>query len=424
MTTSPRPRGTHALRRAAGYALVFFLTLSAWWSSGWPSLWLLGWSLQGSDGLAGQSSARKAIAGPYDGPERPHVSCYASVLMEWQTGTLLYNKNAFTRMHPASITKMMTALLALENGRLEDQVTVSAEAASQPGSSMYLKTGEVFTLENLLYGLMLNSGNDAAWAIAEYIGGTAEDFFDMMNERARDIGAINTRFRNPHGLTDPNHYTTAFDLALIARTCLRHPYFKHLVGTKEKDVVDADGETKIALGNTNRLLWVYLGADGVKTGTTESAGQCLVASATRGDTRLLSVVLDSYDRWSDSARLLDYGFSNFRVARLVRAGETLTEAQCEGALEGTVPIAPRTDLLACVPLNATGLDLRIELPDRVQAPCPGGAIIGTATVVFGDDVVGRAELVTGAWVNAKTPASLVIRAASWLTTNLIRLKTF
>ncbi|MGI6632024.1 MAG: D-alanyl-D-alanine carboxypeptidase family protein [Bacillota bacterium] len=370
---------------------------------------------------AGVPSAHAAV---YRRPDRPSVSCYAAALMEWQTGALLYDKNAFTRMHPASITKMMTALLALEHGRLEDLVTVSAEAASQPGSSMYLKTGDVFSLENLLYGLMLNSGNDAAWAIAEHVGGTAERFFDMMNERAREIGALNTRFRNPHGLTDPNHYTTAFDLALIARTCLKHPFFKRLVATKEKDVIDAEGDTKISLGNTNRLLWLYLGADGVKTGTTESAGQCLVASATRGDTRLLSVVLASHDRWSDSTALLDYGFNNFRVASLAKAGETLLEVPCKGAMRDKVAVVPKTDLLACVPIFASGLDLRFDLPDKVVAPCRRGTVIGRAYVYLGSDVVGRAELMTGAYVSSKTPASLAVRAASWLTKSLVRLRVF
>lgn len=392
----------------------------------WPKKQVLGLALLLSVAvcLCPRVCPSTARAGAYDSPKRPAVTCYAAVLMEWQTGTLLYDKNAFTRMHPASVTKMMTALLALENGRLEDQITVSEEAASQPGSSMHLRAGDVFSLEDLLYGLMLNSGNDAAWAIAEHIGGTAERFFDMMNGRAKEIGAINTSFRNPHGLTDPNHYTTAFDLALTARVCLKHPFFKHLVGTKEKDVIDARGETEVRLGNTNRLLWMYLGADGVKTGTTESAGQCLVASATRGDTRLLSVVLDSHNRWQDSAALLDYGFANFRVAKLLCAGETLLDAKCRRALDKRVPIVPKSDLYACVPLLASGLDLRISLPDGISAPCPAGAVVGQAHVFLGEDIVGRAELMTGAWITPKTPLSLAVRAASRLILGFARLIVF
>ena len=193
----------------------------------------------------------------------PEISARAAILIEWQTGTVLMEKRGFVRMHPASLTKMMTALVALERGRLEDLVRVSEEAASQPGSSMHLRPGDVFTLEDLLYGLMLVSGNDAAWAIAEHIGkGLASEFFELMNRRAKELGAINTRFENPHGLTHPNHYTTAFDLAVIAKACMRHPFFKQLVATKEKDAIEAESGVLLSLENTNRLLWIVPGADG------------------------------------------------------------------------------------------------------------------------------------------------------------------
>ena len=348
----------------------------------------------------------------------PSLSCEAAILIEWQTGAILCSKNAFRRMYPASITKMMTALLAVEQGRLEDPVEVSREAAGQPGSSMYLKEGDVFSLEDLLFGLMLNSGNDAAWAIAEHIGGTTGRFSGMMNERAREIGAINTRFRNPHGLTDPDHYTTAFDLALIARTCLKHPYFKRLVATKEKDVIDARQEVRIRLANTNRLLWAYLGADGVKTGTTESAGQCLVASATRDGMRLLAIVLDAYDRWADAAELLDYGFANYRVARVAQAGEALLTVRCAGAMEPRVPVVCLTDLYACVPRYSFGIWIDLDLPQELRAPCPAGSLVGHATLRLGDQVVGQAELVTGGWVRKRTPAGVLVRAMSSLTRRL------
>ena len=252
----------------------------------------------------------------------PEISARAAILIEWQTGTVLLEKRGFTRMHPASLTKMMTALLAVELGRLEDLVHVSEEAASQVGSSMNLRPGDVFTLQDLLYGLMLVSGNDAAWAIAEHIcNGKASEFFKLMNQRAKELGAINTRFENPHGLTDPNHYTTAFDLAIIAKACMRHPYFKQLVATKEKDAIEAESGVRLSLENTNRLLWFVPGADGVKTGTTQAAGQCLVASATRDGMRLLSVVLDSMDRWRDTSTLLEYGFSDFKYVKVVPAGK-------------------------------------------------------------------------------------------------------
>jgi len=346
------------------------------------------------------------------------LSCEAAVLLEQDTCSILYSKNAFRRMYPASITKMMTALLALERGNLEDLVTVSETAAGEPGSSMGLAAGDVFTLEDLLYGLMLNSGNDAAWAMAEHIGGTPQAFFDMMNRRAREIGAINTHFTNPHGLTDPNHYTTAFDLALIARTCLRHPFFKRLVATKEKDVIDATEEVRIKLANTNRLLWSYLGADGVKTGTTESAGQCLVASATRDGMKLLAVVLNSQDRWSDAASMLDYGFENYRTAHIMKAGETLTKVPVRGGTKPEVSAVCVQDLVACVPRYSSGIWIDLDLPRLLEAPCPRGAAIGQARIILGEDVVGSTSLAAGEWVTKRTVSGPLVRLLFSLTKRL------
>lgn len=343
----------------------------------------------------------------------PEVSARASILIEWQTGTILFEKSGFTRMHPASLTKMMTALLAVERGRLEDMIHVSREAASQPGSSMNLRPGDLFSLEDLLHGLMLVSGNDAAWAIAEHIAnGATSDFFALMNQRAKQLGAINTRFENPHGLTDPNHYTTAFDLAIIARACLKHPYFKYLAATKEKDVIEAESSIVLSLQNTNRLLWLLPGADGVKTGTTQAAGQCLVASATRDGMRLLAVVLDSLDRWHDTSKLLEYGFSNFRFVKVVPAGDTLVTLPASRSTEKHVPVLCLTDLSACIPKHILGLRIEVDLPSRVVPPCPAGTILGQATLCLGNQVVGYSDLVAGVWVNPKTPLRAVVYLAS------------
>lgn len=369
--------------------------------------------------IAPCSAIRSVLASPPPAsPGALSLSCEAAVLLEQETGSIVYARNAFRRMYPASITKMMTALLALERGNLEDLVTVSRTAAEEPGSTMGLAAGDVFTLEDLLYGLMLNSGNDAAWAIAEHVGGTAQAFFDMMNRRAREIGAINTHFTNPHGLTDPNHYTTAFDLALIARTCLKHPFFKRLVATKEKDVIDASEEVRIKLANTNRLLWSYLGADGVKTGTTESAGQCLVASATRDGMKLLAIVLNSGDRWSDAASLLDYGFENYRTVMIMRAGETLMEVPVRGGTRSAVSAVCVQDLVACVPRYKSGIWIDLDLPSELRAPCQRGAIIGQARVMLGQDVVGGTSLACGDWVTRKTVSGPLVRLLYSLTKRL------
>ena len=338
----------------------------------------------------------------------PEISARAAILIEWQTGTVLMEKRGFVRMHPASLTKMMTALVALERGRLEDLVRVSEEAASQPGSSMHLRPGDVFTLEDLLYGLMLVSGNDAAWAIAEHIGkGLASEFFELMNRRAKELGAINTRFENPHGLTHPNHYTTAFDLAVIAKACMRHPFFKQLVATKEKDAIEAESGVLLSLENTNRLLWIVPGADGVKTGTTQAAGQCLVASATRDGMRLLSVVLDSADRWHDTAALLEYGFDNFRYVKALSAGDVILTLPVSRSRARRVPILCAAELSACMPRYDVGLRIEVDLPDSID-PCPGGTAVGQASLRLGDQVVGSCDLVTGAWIGPRTPLRILV----------------
>lgn len=348
------------------------------------------------------------------------LSCYAAILMEWQSGRILYHRNGFTRMHPASLTKIMTALIALERGRLEDIVQVSEEAASQPGSTMYLKEGDRFTLEDLLYGLMLNSGNDAAWAIAQHIGnGDPGEFFRMMNERARQLGAINTRFSNPHGLTDPNHYTTAFDLALITRAALKHPFFKNLVATKEKDVIDARGDKVISLYNTNKLLWLYLGTDGVKTGTTEAAGQCLVASATRDDMRLLAVVLASGDRWSDAATLFDYGFSQWRTEKLINAGERVATVPVRGGLKRQVPVVLEDDIVVCIPRFSTGLRVELDVPKKLRAPVDRGAVVGRATAFLGNEPLVSVNLLADEWVELLTPLNLLAHAGALISKLLI-----
>ncbi len=364
-----------------------------------------------------QASSGLAFSVP---ASRPGLSCYAAILMEWQSGRILYHRNGFTRMHPASLTKIMTALIALERGRLEDIVQVSEEAASQPGSTMYLKEGDTFTLEDLLYGLMLNSGNDAAWAIAEHIGnGDPGEFFRMMNERARQLGAINTRFSNPHGLTDPNHYTTAFDLALISRAALKHPFFKNLVATKEKDVIDARRDKIISLYNTNKLLWLYLGTDGVKTGTTEAAGQCLVASATRDDMRLLAVVLASGDRWSDAATLFDYGFSQWRTEKLLNAGERVATVPVSGGLKRQVPLVLEDDIVVCIPRFSTGLRVELDVPKKVRAPVARGAIVGRATAFLGSEPLVSVNLLADEWVELLTLLNLLAHAGALISKLLI-----
>ncbi|KUK81254.1 MAG: D-alanyl-D-alanine carboxypeptidase, partial [Pelotomaculum thermopropionicum] len=233
-------------------------------------------------------------------PDVPAVTARAAILMDAETGRVLYAKNAEQKRPPASTTKIMTALLALEGGNLQQEVTVSPRAAMVGEASLDLLTGEKLSLEDLIYGAMLRSGNDACVAIAEHIAGTEANFVLMMNQKARLIGAINTNFKNTNGLPAKNHYTTTRDLALITRYALKNTNFKKIVSTRDRVI---GTQNMHYLNNTNRLLWNYSWVDGVKTGTTNEAGNCLVASATREGRQLISVVFYSDNRWQDSIKL-------------------------------------------------------------------------------------------------------------------------
>ena len=238
----------------------------------------------------------------------PAVDAQAAVLMVTGTKQVLFEKNSQKIMYPASTTKITTLITALENGDLNSIVTVSPSAAAVEGSSLELNAGDRLVLRNALYGMMLVSGNDAAEAIAAQVAGSVPAFVDMMNRKVEAIGATNTNYSNPHGLPDPfNHYTTAYDLALITNYALKNPTFAKIVSTRSYRV-DFLNRPSIYVTNTNKLLKTYPGATGVKTGYTNDAGECLVAAAKRGNVQLIAVILHSEDRWNDAANLLDYGF--------------------------------------------------------------------------------------------------------------------
>ncbi len=240
----------------------------------------------------------------------PSTIAEAICLVDADTGRVLYGKNQDKIMYPASTTKIVTLMTALKRGDLNSTVTVSRKAANCDGSSLDLETGDQLLLKDLLYGLMLVSGNDAAEAVAEHIGGSIPTFVGWMNQEAKGIGANKTHFTNPHGLPDPiNHFTTASDLALITVEAFKLPAFKKIVATREYTIAFRNKAKVRTIANTNKILKLYPGATGVKTGYTEEAGDCLVASAKRGDTELIVVILNSDERWAEAGQLLDYGFS-------------------------------------------------------------------------------------------------------------------
>ncbi|MGE5541792.1 MAG: D-alanyl-D-alanine carboxypeptidase family protein [Bacillota bacterium] len=348
------------------------------------------------------SAASDATAAPAPAPP-PRISADAAVVIEFSSGAVLYEKRAHRLMHPASITKMMTAIIALERGYLGDVVTVSRNAAYTPGSSMGLSPGGRYLLEDLLAGLMIVSGNDAAVAIAEHLAGTEQAFVSMMNDRAREIGALRTSFVNSYGISEPGHLTTAYDLALMARHGLSIPYFAQLVSTRERDAWRLDRMWDVPLSNTNRLLWGFQGADGVKTGTTYAAGQCLCASATRDGMRIISVVLHADSRWTDSESLLEYAFTSFDVVRSYENGASVCEVPVVRGMRPAVEAVAASDLSGVIARGAGGtlrLDIDVERP--VRAPVSRGQRLGSATLWVGDTIVASTDVVAAADVEELT----------------------
>ena len=311
----------------------------------------------------------------------------AAVVLETGTNRVLFESNPNAQMPMASTTKIMTALVALEHGNLDDKVVIPREAVGIEGSSIYLKEGEVLILEQLLYGLMLSSGNDVAVAVACHVGGSVEGFVDMMNTKAMEIGAENTRFTNPNGLHDDNHYTTAYDLALITSCALKNPEFQRICSTQYKEIPGPEG-TPRTLKNKNKLLWQYEGGNGVKTGYTKAAGKCLVASAKREDMQVVCVVLNSSSMFIQSMALMDEAFECFDNVPVLSEGEPLGTIPVEGANVDSVTICMDEEI--CLPLTKeeeNEINVRVSMVPKLEAPVEAGLPLGRLEVFIGETKV-------------------------------------
>jgi serine-type D-Ala-D-Ala carboxypeptidase (penicillin-binding protein 5/6) len=246
------------------------------------------------------------IAALVSAKQPPQVTASAALLLDLDTGQVLYARHEADPLPPASTAKIMTALVVLQNANGDDMVRVSATAAAQGGSRMGLAAGETLSVRELLYGLLMPSGNDAAVALAEHVAGTEADFVDMMNRTAEKMGLAATHFANSHGLDADGQTTSSQDLAALAKAALQYPLFEEIVRTQTAQIAGHD------LVNTNELLGAYPGTDGVKTGTTDEAGECLVASVNQDGHRVIAVILGSRDRYADARTLLDYAGANWR----------------------------------------------------------------------------------------------------------------
>ncbi|HEY7320631.1 MAG TPA: D-alanyl-D-alanine carboxypeptidase [Candidatus Binatia bacterium] len=262
------------------------------------------------------------------------MTARAAVLMDAATGKILYQKEPDLRLPPASTTKVITAIIALESGRkLGELITVSKAATRVPASKLYLRPGQTITIEHLLYGILLSSANDASMVLAEGIAGSVERYTDLMTKKAHEIGALNSNFTNPHGLTAPDHYSTARDLAIIFRYAMKNPIFREIVQTKISSVSSNSVVRKknvarrISVRNHNRLLWNFDGAIGGKTGYTFAAQKCFVGAVARNGVTLIVTILGARDQWGDTKRLLEYGFDNYQTLETQPAGKTSTSEQ-------------------------------------------------------------------------------------------------
>jgi D-alanyl-D-alanine carboxypeptidase (penicillin-binding protein 5/6) len=334
----------------------------------------------------------------------PSLTARSAILVDAHSGRVLYQKDAHRPRPPASLTKILTALLAVEHERFDEPVTISRRAASVPGAQLRARAGDRVAFGTLLESMLLLSANDASIALAEHLAGSVEGFADLMNERARELGATGSRFQNPHGHTQIDHQATAFDLAILARHLLRDPRLSRLVAAREGYAREHDGRWVRRFRNTNRFLWAYPGADGVKTGTTVAAGRCLIASATRDGHRLLAVLLNSGDRYRDAAAVLNWGFTNFtQVLILPMNSLVATVAVGRGEVD-RVTLATDRDLWAVVPRGQEGaVDLVVWLPDRLPAPIRHGEVLGRVETVLEGEVLDEVLLVASAGVRCRSP---------------------
>lgn len=326
------------------------------------------------------------------------VRAQGAILMNYETGDVLWQKNADTPLAMASTTKIMTALIALESGRLDEEVVVSKRASIAPKVRLGVREGEKFRLGDLLYPLMLQSSNDVAVAIAEHLGGSVEGFAEMMNKRAEEMGCRDTVFVTSNGLDSGNHHSTAYDLALITKNALDNEDFRELIKTSDKSI--QSNKRVYSVYNKNRLLNEFEGALGVKTGFTGKAGQCFVGAAKRGDMTLISVVLASgwgsegkERKWIDTKRLLSYGFENFEIvclAEKLSAGIIPVERAKKDELEVFI----KEEVYACVnKADVSRIVQKREVVGCAVAPIEKGQKMGEISYYLDENCIGRAEIV-------------------------------
>ena len=327
------------------------------------------------------------------------VSARRAIVMDAATGRVLYEKDADQRSLIASTTKIMTALVVCEQCNVLDRMRIPKEAVGIEGSSMYLREGEQLTLETMLYGLLLCSGNDAALAIADAVGGSQEKFVAMMNAKAKELGMTGSSFANPNGLDAEGHYSTALDMAKLACAAVNNETLVRIASTKS---VTIGGRT---MTNHNKLLHYVDGCLGLKTGYTKAAGRTLVSCAEKNGQRLIAVTLQDGNDWADHQALYEYGFSAYPARTCAVRGQALTQASVSGGVSPTVPLIAGAGF--CYPAAETErLTTRICLDEPLRAPVSAGKTVGAAVFCLNGTEIGRVPLVAGRTVMPKVSSAL------------------
>lgn len=343
------------------------------------SLAIAGWLV-----LSSAASAQAPVPAPRPPlPDAAALSCQAAILIDESSGQVLFEKRADERVFPASTTKMLTALLLMERCRPDEIVRAPIDIEKVGESSLNLKAGEKLSIKDLLAGIMLRSGNDASAAGAIHVAGSVEAFCELMNERARQLGCTGSNWKNPHGLHDPEHYTTARDLVIIARAAMRYPEFRELVRTRKATIAREPGQTDTHIVSRNKFLSDDPTADGIKTGYTRPAGMCFVGSSSRLGYRLISVVMKS-DAWrSDTMDLINWGFKTFEPQRPVLAGEPLREVIELEDGHAITPIPVRSFRHMVKPGDAAPVQTKLIPAKGLSIPIAAGQVVGMLEVSDG-----------------------------------------
>lgn len=336
------------------------------------------------------------------------IASKSAILMDASTGKVLYEKNSHEKLPPASVTKVMTLLLiceALEDGKIkeDDDVQISENAASMGGSQIFLEPGEIQKVDTLVKSIAVASANDACVAMAEYVGGSMEEFVDIMNKRAKELGMNDTNFINTNGLPVDNHYTSAYDIALMSKELLSHKKISKYLTTWMDEVVVGKKQAKIGISNTNKLVKHYSGTTGVKTGFTQQAKYCLSASAIRNNTHLIAVTLcaeTSPIRFKDATSLLNYGFANYESVKICGANDKVATVKFEKGEKENVDLVAKDDLSVLIKKgDKKDFQKKIEVKQDLKLPIKKNTELGVIKVYRGKELVGETKIINSEDIN-------------------------